>query len=175
MNSSDQEDNSYQNIRDKQGTTVISVMPKETSQYASPPRKSKRKSQGRPRNLPKVTNQYRPYPESEIADQESKDKDNERNSESKIRGVDEETAGDIEEGGLSVPYEFLSQRSPSIFRIFFPRFSVKSVTFILTIIYTVMFIILLAYNYSREQTDITWNCSLYRLQNKYFPRLNVNH
>lgn len=38
-----------------------------------------------------------------------------------------------------------------------------------------MFVALLGYNYSKEQTDITWNCSLYQLQNKYFPRLNYNH
>ena len=38
-----------------------------------------------------------------------------------------------------------------------------------------MFLVLIGYNYSKEQTDITWNCSLYRLQNKYFPRLNIKH
>ena len=92
-----------------------------------------------------------------------------------MRGVDEETAGDFDDGGLPVPYEFLKLRDPSIFRIFFPRFTLKSITFVLTIIYLVMFIILLAYNYSKEQTDITWNCSLYRLQNKYFARLNINY
>jgi hypothetical protein len=56
MNSSDQEDNSYQNIKDKQGTTIISVVPKEPPQYASPPKKNKRKSHNRVRNLPKVSN-----------------------------------------------------------------------------------------------------------------------
>ena len=92
-----------------------------------------------------------------------------------MRGVDEETAGDFDDGGLPAPYEFLKLRDPSIFRIFFPRFTVKSITFVLTIIYLVMFVILLAYNYSKEQTDITWNCSLYRLQNKYFARLNIDY
>lgn len=38
-----------------------------------------------------------------------------------------------------------------------------------------MFLVLIGYNYSKEQTEITWNCSLYLLQNKYFPRLNQNH
>lgn len=37
-----------------------------------------------------------------------------------------------------------------------------------------MFLVLIGYNYSKEQTEITWNCSLYLLQNKYFPRLNQN-
>lgn len=34
-----------------------------------------------------------------------------------------------------------------------------------------MFLILIVFNYSRAQTDLSWNCSLYRLQAKYFPRL----
>jgi membrane associated rhomboid family serine protease len=38
-----------------------------------------------------------------------------------------------------------------------------------------MFIVLIGYNYSKTQTDITWNCSLYQLQNKYFPKLRYGY
>ena len=34
-----------------------------------------------------------------------------------------------------------------------------------------LFVVLLAYNYSRDQTDLSWNCSLFLLQNKYAPKL----
>ena len=53
--------------------------------------------------------------------------------------------------------------------------AVKTVSFILTIIYVLAFLILIGYNYSKKQTTITWNCSLYQLQNKYFPRLHSNY
>lgn len=38
-----------------------------------------------------------------------------------------------------------------------------------------MFVILIAYNYSRTQTDLSWNCSLYKLQSKYFPKLRYEY
>jgi membrane associated rhomboid family serine protease len=66
-------------------------------------------------------------------------------------------------------------RTPSIFSIFFPRFACKSITFILTIIHVILFAILLIYNYSQAQNDLTWNCSLFQLQNKYYPKLRYQY
>jgi len=51
----------------------------------------------------------------------------------------------------------------------------RTATFALSILYIIAFVILIGYNYSKEQTSITWNCSLYQLQNKYYPRLNNNY
>jgi membrane associated rhomboid family serine protease len=79
--------------------------------------------------------------------------------------------GEMDIGGLPAPYEFLTQRTPSIRSIFFPRATFKSITFFLSLIYVVMFIVLIGFNYSKKQTDLTWNCSLYQLQNKYYPKL----
>ena len=60
--------------------------------------------------------------------------------------------------------------------IFFPRFSIKTMTFVISIIFTLAFISLLVYNYSKaEQNDFTWNCSLFELQNKYYPRLRYSY
>ena len=42
-------------------------------------------------------------------------------------------------------------------------------------VYLVAFLVLIGYNYSKSQTAITWNCSLYQLQNKYYPRLIRNY
>jgi len=78
---------------------------------------------------------------------------------------------EIEDNGLVQPYEFLSQRSPSILSIFFPRFTIRSINFWLSIVFAVMFVILIIYNYSRSQTDLSWNCSLFKLQAKYFPKM----
>ena len=53
--------------------------------------------------------------------------------------------------------------------------SAKSATFVLTVLYSLAFLVLIGYNYSKQQTPITWNCSLYLLQNKYYPRLVANY
>lgn len=82
---------------------------------------------------------------------------------------------ELEDNGFVQPYEFLSQRSPSIISIFFPRKTVKSINFWLSITYIVMFLILIGYNYSHTQTDLSWNCSLYKLQSKYFPKLRYEY
>jgi len=37
-----------------------------------------------------------------------------------------------------------------------------------------MFIFLIIYNYSQTQSETTWNCSLFKLQVKYFPKLRFN-
>jgi membrane associated rhomboid family serine protease len=79
--------------------------------------------------------------------------------------------GEVESGGLTTPYEFLTQRAPSILSIFIPRFTWRSITFWLSILYGVMFLVLIGFNYRKTQTDLTWNCSLFQLQNKYFPKL----
>lgn len=55
--------------------------------------------------------------------------------------------------------------------IFFPRRTWRSFTFFLSLAYVLMFLVLIVFNYSRAQTDLSWNCSLFRLQAKYFPRL----
>jgi membrane associated rhomboid family serine protease len=91
-----------------------------------------------------------------------------------MRGADEETMVELEDNGFIQPYEFLSQRSPSIISIFFPRKTVKSINFWLSVTYILMFIILLGMNYSRTQTDLSWNCTLFKLQCKYFPKLRFN-
>ena len=59
--------------------------------------------------------------------------------------------------------------------IFFPHFTIKSVTFILSILLLILFIVLVAFNFSKEQNDFTWNCSLFQLQNKFFPRLRYDY
>jgi rhomboid protease GluP len=38
----------------------------------------------------------------------------------------------------------------------------------------VLFIVLLIFNYTKPQNDYTWNCSLYQLQNKFFPKLRYS-
>lgn len=58
--------------------------------------------------------------------------------------------------------------------IFFPHFSVWTVNFWLSILLLVMFIVLLIFNYTKPQNDFTWNCSLYQLQNKFFPKLRYS-
>ena len=78
---------------------------------------------------------------------------------------------ELEDNGLVQHYEFLSQRSPSILSIFFPRFTIRSINFWLSIVFAAMFVILIIYNYSRSQTDLSWNCSLFKLQAKYFPKM----
>lgn len=74
MSSRDEED-SYQNIKDKQGTTVIMVAPNQGQN-----KKSKRRSEARRGKLPKMHDFVQAYPDSDIPDQESKDKDGDRNS-----------------------------------------------------------------------------------------------
>jgi len=82
----------------------------------------------------------------------------------------------MDRSGLPVPYEFLLARgTPSIRSIFFPWSAFKTITFFLSVLYVIMFIILIGFNYSKTQTDLTWNCSLYQLQNKYFPKLRYGY
>jgi hypothetical protein len=70
MISREEEDNSYQNIKDKQGTTIISVVPRHSAEMGSPPSKrGKKKGQSRRDRLPKISNAYKAYPESDIANQ----------------------------------------------------------------------------------------------------------
>lgn len=52
----------------------------------------------------------------------------------------------------------------------------KSITFILTLIFAICFAILLAYSYTRpKQNSLTWNCSIFQLQNKYYPRIRYGY
>lgn len=78
-------------------------------------------------------------------------------------------------GEMNHPYEFLNSRNPSLHTIFVPRFAVRSITFVLSLVFIALFASLLIYSYTRPQSDLTWNCSLYQLQNKYFPRLRYNY
>ena len=56
--------------------------------------------------------------------------------------------------------------------ILLPRFDAKSINFGLSLLLTVAFVGLLAYSYSRPvQNSLTWNCSLFQTQNKYYPRI----
>lgn len=55
--------------------------------------------------------------------------------------------------------------------IFFPHFSIRTVTFWLSVLLLVLFIVLIIFSYTKTQNDFTWNCSLYQFQNKFFPKL----
>jgi hypothetical protein len=84
------EEDSYQNIKEKSGNNIISVVPRNSSpDKGTASRKSKRKTGSRHNRLPKVINNYRMEHASDIAEQESRDKELERGSENKVRGVDE--------------------------------------------------------------------------------------
>ena len=74
-----------------------------------------------------------------------------------------------------MPYEFLKYSSPPLHTIFVPHFTVKSINFVVTVIFIITFIIFLIFNYVKPQSDITWNCSLYQLQTKYYPRLRYSY
>jgi membrane associated rhomboid family serine protease len=76
---------------------------------------------------------------------------------------------------LQKPYEFLKFANPSIHMIFFPHFTIYSLNFGLTVFLALMFVVLLVYNYTKPQTDLTWNCSLFELQNKYFPKIRYDY
>jgi membrane associated rhomboid family serine protease len=66
--------------------------------------------------------------------------------------------------------------NPPLHTIFVPHFTVKSITFVLSIIFCICFAILLAYSYTRpNQTKLTWNCSIFQLQNKYYPRIRFGY
>ena len=93
-----------------------------------------------------------------------------------MRNTDDETmiCEINESSGLPQPYEFLKFANPSIHMIFFPHFAVKSVTFGLSVLLLVLFVFLLIFNYTKPQNDFTWNCSLYQLQNKFFPKLRYS-
>ena len=76
---------------------------------------------------------------------------------------------------LPRPYEFLKFANPALHMIFVPHFTVKSLSFIISIVFIIAFIVLLIYSYSQpDQTKMTWNCSIFELQNKYYPRLRYS-
>ena len=156
---------------DVQGTVIVPVGPKQQKEAGlRTPKKSRRKQASRSKAKTRAEGEYNEAQESSFHD-EAEPKEGERGSEGKMRGADEETMVELEDHGLIQPYEFISQRSPGLLSIFFPRRSWRSATFFLSLAYALMFLVLLAFNYSRAQTDLSWNCSLYRLQAKYFPRL----
>lgn len=79
------------------------------------------------------------------------------------------------DSSLPQPYEFLRYASPPLHTIFVPHFTVKSINFALSIIFLLAFIGLIIFNYIKPQNDFTWNCTLFQLQNKYFPRLRYDY
>ena len=59
--------------------------------------------------------------------------------------------------------------------IFVPHFKVKSLSFLISIVFIIAFVVLLIYSYSQpDQTKMTWNCSIFELQNKYYPRIRYS-
>lgn len=94
-----------------------------------------------------------------------------------MRTADDETVGgESVDESLPRPYEFLKFANPPLHTIFVPHFTLKSVNFVLSIIFTLCFIILLIYNYTNPiQNKLRWNCSLFSLQNKYYPRIRYGY
>jgi membrane associated rhomboid family serine protease len=94
------------------------------------------------------------------------------NSQNHLKTPEEETAVEDSPDQLPYPYEFLKLSHPPLHTFLIPHFSPKSITFGLSLLFVVGFAILLGYSYSRPlQNDLTWNCSVFALQNKYYPRL----
>ena len=87
---------------------------------------------------------------------------NDHGSENKIRPADDETMGESTDDNLPRPYEFLKFANPPLHMIFVPHFQLKSLSFIVSAVFVVAFVVLLAYSYSqKDQTKLTWNCSIF--------------
>lgn len=90
-------------------------------------------------------------------------------------GDEETVGGESVDETLPRPYEFLKFANPPLHTIFVPHFKLKSVTFFLSIIFIICFVILLIYSYTKKiQNKLTWNCSIFELQNKYYPRVRYS-
>ncbi len=76
MKSVNQEDSGVgQNNQEREGTTIITVAPKEAESFSSSvKKKAKRRVQNRKERLPKIMNEYNEQPSSEVQEEDAKDK-----------------------------------------------------------------------------------------------------